>query len=105
MTTEQERTDRGKQSDNRKLRTALNDAYAALEAEKYTNSAVAFTFEEAVDLQLQRLVGPGSRIRPSQRERVDKIELELVQAVEQIKQIPPEKFLRSTDLDVNTRET
>lgn len=105
MSTERDRAERKQQSENLKFRSALNNGYAVLEGEKYTNSVIAFTFEEAVDLQIQRLEGPGSRIRPTEIERVDKIEAELLQAVEQVKEIPPEVFMnRRPDKDVNQEE-
>lgn len=87
------------------MREALNKGYAVLEAEKYTNTAAAFTFEEAVDQQIQRLEESGSRIRPTPLERVEKIEQELKQAVESITAIPPEEFIKTIrGRDVNTEE-
>jgi hypothetical protein len=102
---EQKAQERQQQRDNIKLREALNKSYAVLEAEKYTQTALAFTFEEAVTQQLQRLEQSGSRIRPSPLERVEKIEKELLQAVETITAIPPEEFIRQIrGRDVNTEE-
>lgn len=87
------------------MRRALNDSYAVLEATKYTTTAIAFSFEEAMAQQIERIEGQGSRIRPSELERVDRIEKSLLQAVEEIKQIPPEEFAaRIRGRDVNTDE-
>ena len=104
-TNDQELQEQKQQRDNIKLRTALNASYAVLEGSKYTNSVLAFSFEEAVDQQIQRLEGPGTSLRPAEIERVDQIEQQLLKAVEEIKQIPPELFLsRLQSRDVNTDE-
>lgn len=103
MAKSDESQERKQQQHNVQLRTALNDAYAALEGAKYTSTSIAFCFEEAVSLQLQRIEGPGSRIRPSELERVERTEQGLLRAVEQIKSIPPEAFLaKASNRDVNT---
>ena len=102
---EKARQEKEQQDKNLKMREALNNGYAALEGEKYTSSVLAFTFEEAVSQQIDRLEGAGSVIRPSAAERVDTVEAELLAAVEQIKQIPPEAFLiRNKARDVNSDE-
>jgi hypothetical protein len=104
-TNDQELQEQKQQRDNLKLRTALNTSYAALEGAKYTNSVLAFSFEEAVDQQIQRIEGPGTSLRPSELERVDRVEQQLLKAVEEIKQVPPEFFLsRLQGRDVNTDE-
>lgn len=105
MSTEAERQEKEQQRDNLKQRAALNNAYAVIEGTKYTTSALAFTFEEAVDLQIERISGTGTRIRPSELDRVDTVEAELLQAVEQIKAIPPEAFIaKIRGRDVNSEE-
>lgn len=84
-------------------RRAVNNAYAALEGEKNIQSFSAFTFEDAVDLQIEAIEGKGTQIRPNQLERVDRVEKELVNAVEKLKQVPPEAFLdKDENRDVNT---
>jgi hypothetical protein len=84
-------------------RRAVNNAYAALEGEKNVLTFSAFTFEDAVDLQIERIEGEGTRIRPNELERVDHIEQGLLRAVEELKQVPPEQFLKKDeDRDVNT---
>lgn len=87
------------------MRTALNNGYAVLEGSKYTQTAIAFSFEEAVAQQIERITGTGSRIRPSELDRVDNVEQSLLQAVAEIKEIPPEEFsARIKGRDVNTDE-
>ena len=84
-------------------RRALNNAYAALEGQRTVMTFQAFTFEDAVDLQIERIEGKGSRLRPNELERVDRIEQELLKAVAALKEVPPEEFLDADpDRDVNT---
>lgn len=100
---EQQGQERQQLSRNRKLRDALNNAFAAVESDRYTTTAVSFSFEEAVDQQIQRIERGGSKIRPNELERVDAVEQNIIRAVEQIKQVPPEFFLaRDPRRDVNT---
>ena len=105
MSTVEERQEQAQQRDNLKQRAALNNAYATLEGTKYTTSTLAFTFEEAVYLQVVRIEGAGTRVRPSELERVGIIEAELLQAVEQVKATPPEAFIaKIRGRDVNSEE-
>ena len=84
-------------------RRAVNNAYAALEGEKNVLSFSAFTFEDAVDLQIERIEGEGTQLRPNELERVDNIEQNLLKAVQELKEVPPEQFLeKNEDTDVNT---
>lgn len=93
------------QDRNLKERIALNNAYGALLGQQSVQSFAAFTFEEAVDAQIERIEGAGTQKRPNLLERVDKIERELLQAISVIKQMPPEQFLKpDAERDVNTDE-
>lgn len=95
-----------KQQDQLKLRIALNDAYAALEGQKSVQSFLAFTFEEAISNQIDRLTGTSTRLRPNELDRVNNIQQTLTNAIAQIKQTPPEDFLEPNQgRDVNTPAT
>lgn len=87
-------------------RRAINNAYASLLGEQNIQTFLAFTFEDAVDLQIERIEGDTEgQLRPNLLERVDRIEGELLKAVELLKQIPPEQFLEpDEEQDVNTEE-
>lgn len=86
-------------------REAVNNAYAALSAQQYTQSALAFTFEEALDAQIDRIEGKSTALRPNQMERVDRIENDILKSVEDLKLIPPEKIVEpDPEEDVNTDE-
>lgn len=104
MATQQEKDQDAKdQSQSISQREALNNAYAALLGQQNVQSFTAFTFEEALDAQIERIEGAGTQLRPNLLGRVDRIEQRLLQAVEQLKQVPPEMF-RDKDAagDVNT---
>lgn len=57
-------------------------------------------------MQIERIEGDTEgQLRPNLLERVDRIEGELLKAVELIKTLPPEQFLEpNEDKDVNTPE-
>lgn len=89
-----------------KQRRAFENAYAALLGQQNINSFAAFTFEEAVDQQIERIEGKGTTIRPNLLVRVDRIESQLLQAVEEMRKVPPDQFIeRKPEEDVNTDET
>jgi hypothetical protein len=95
--------ERKKQADQMKMRRALDDAYGALEGQKNIQSFTAFTFEEALDNQIERISGTSSRLRPNELDRVSKVRENLTEAITAIKKAPPESFLPvSSTRDVNT---
>lgn len=106
MASKQEQSEeRRKQSAQMKMRRVLDDAYGALEGQKCTQSFLAFSFEEALNNQIERLSGTSTRLRPNELERVTRVRDSLREAVAAIKQVPPEAFLATTsERDVNTVE-
>lgn len=93
------------QNRNTRLREALSEAYAALQAEKTTQSFSAFTFEEALDSQIERIEGAGTQLRPNELVRVSRILNGVVESVKQIRVLPPESFAKpKEDEDVNAPE-
>lgn len=95
--------EREKQAAQMKLRRALDDAYGSLEGQRTTQSFLAFSFEEAMSNQIERISGASSRLRPNELDRVERIRSNLVTAVEAIKKIPPEAFMATVDgRDVNS---
>jgi len=103
MAQDQDNEEKSLQQFNLNQRRAINNAYAALEGQKNINSFSAFTFEDAMDLQIERIEGTGSKLRPNELERVDNIEQEMIKAVAELKDVPPEQFLKpDEDRDVNT---
>lgn len=104
MATEEEKgQSQAAQAKNLKEREALGKAYAALVAQESIQSWTAFTFEEAMDRQIEAIEGASTQKRPNQLERVDRIEQEAISAIARIRELPPEQFLEpSEDNDVNT---
>jgi hypothetical protein len=94
------------QSLNLSQRRAINNAYAALISDQNTQTFAAFTFEDALDLQIERIEGnSGGKQRPNLLERTARIEGQLLKAVEQLKKVDPEQFLEPDERgDVNTPE-
>lgn len=91
------------QSRNIREREALSNAYGALVGQQNIQGWLAFTVEEALDAQIERIEGKSSQKRPNELERVDKIEQETLSAIRALRDTPPEQFLESnTDQDVNT---
>lgn len=88
------------------LRRSLSHAYAALLSDQVSQSFAAFTLEEALDAQIERIEGKATALRPNLLDRIKRIQDETVQAVAQIKPMEPERFVQADpDTDVNTSET
>lgn len=88
---------------NLELRRVLNQSIGAVLGRQTTESFYALTYEELADKQIERIEGKGTSTRPNELERVNKIESDLLNAVAQIRNIPPENFLLSDPArDVNT---
>lgn len=77
---------------NIEQRQALSNAYAKLEADRFTEGVQSFTFEEAATRQLENIVSKGSKLRLSLRGRAERIKNELDSAIETIKQIDLEQL-------------
>lgn len=91
------------QSRNTRLREALSNAYSALLGDQSVKSFSAFTFEEALNNQIERIEGSGTQLRPNLLARVDRVENSMLQAIEQLKALPPEMFREANQTtDVNT---
>lgn len=92
------------QSQNLAIREHLNDAYAAVEGQKAVQSFAAFTFEDALDLQIERISGADTDMRPNELHRVDRVESNVLAAVAKVKALPANAFVEPRDeRDVNTR--
>ena len=86
-----------------RLRRMLSNGYAALLGAQTTQDFSRFTFEEAMDRQIERIEGKGTSLRPNLLDQVAKIKSELVNAVRQIKEMPPESFRDPEDDDVDKK--
>jgi hypothetical protein len=91
------------QSQNLAIREHLNDAYAAVEGQKTVQSFAAFTFEDALDQQIERIEGADTVLRPNKLHRIDKIESNVLSAVAKIRALPPDAFAEPDDArDINS---
>jgi hypothetical protein len=91
------------QAQNINIRTALSDAYSAVESYKTVQTFNAITFEELLDQQITRITGPDTDSRPSELTRVQSVLSNLQQAVTQIKAMPADAFSNANAArDVNT---
>lgn len=100
---DQENLDAEIQVQNIQQRRGLQNAYASLLGDQTVQSFAAFTLEEAVDARIEKIEGSPMALRSNELERVSQIEGALLQAVAQIRDIPPEKFKEIPEDDrVNT---
>jgi hypothetical protein len=89
---------------NTELRTTLSDASAALRGEQNVQAFNAYTFDEALKAQKDRINGPGTLTRPNMLDKVDQLLASVTSAINQIKNMPPEAFKmdKNEGTDVNT---
>lgn len=88
---------------NFELRRILNNAYAFVAGRRTSQTFAATTYEELAKDQIKRIDGSGTDIRPSELQRIEKLKNEMIDLVEQVQDIPPERFLLSDSRqDVNT---
>ncbi len=80
-------------------RRAVNNAYGSLQGQSIADTFAAFTFEEAADAQIERIEGTDTQQHPNLLNRTENVKQNLLKAIEQLKEVPPEKFL-----DVNLRD-
>lgn len=85
------------------LRQAVSSAYAFVKGRESVQSFAAFTFEDAMDAQIEAIQGDDTQARPNQLHRIDKIENDIVSAAMKIKGLPDQAFVNpDPSSDVNT---
>lgn len=93
----------GSEDEKVELRRVINDAYAFVLGRQATQAFGAVTYEELADQQIERIEGKGTVLRPNELARIDRVEHDLKNMIQQIRDIPPERFVLSNpDRDVNT---
>lgn len=105
MSEAEEKNDSSKrQNENIAIRRALSDAYAFVEGQKLVQSFSSLTFEELLDQQIERIEGVSTVTRPNEIERISRIEVDVVAAVQKIKQLPDDAFRKTENTNnVNTK--
>lgn len=102
-TTKQQQSEQDdKQDETIRQRIALSNAYASLLGEQTNQTFSAFTFEDALQLQIDQIEGTGTEAHPNLLGRVDRIKSQMLQAVEQISKVDPSKFQKIDGQGVNT---
>lgn len=101
---EEEKADAAQtQMRNAELRRDLQNVYASILGDQTNKGFAAFTFEEALDAQIERIEGESTQTRPNELDRVSRIESRAVQAIEKLKTLRPEEFKDpDPDDDVNS---
>lgn len=90
-----------KQADQ--LREDLGNANVYVEAQKLTQTASAFTIEDALDGFIERMSGKPP-LRPNALERIAKLKSNLDAAIAKTKSISPESFVKANaETNVNTK--
>ncbi len=88
---------------NLEIRRSLASAYGFVQGQQSVQSFAALTLEELYDQQIERIEGADSENRPNELHRVDKLEQDLLRAVEKIKSLPANAFIEHNEsTDVNT---
>jgi len=86
-----------------RLRRQFSEAYAALLGTQTARDFSRYTFEEALDQQIERIEGAGTSLRPNLLDRIEKIKQNVISAVRQTKEMPPESFREPEEDDVDKR--
>lgn len=98
-----ENAEKNGQALNLDLRRAVNNAYAFVKGREAVQSFASYTFEDALDQQIERIEGASTSTRLNELDRLTKIETDILQAVSKIKALPPEAFSDpDPEVDVNT---
>jgi hypothetical protein len=91
------------QQQNINIRVALSDAYAAVQGDQTNQTFNSISFEELAQAQITLINGPDTPARPNALDSVQSVLSNLMQAVTQIMNAPPEQFLEpDSSRDVNT---
>jgi hypothetical protein len=91
------------QKQNQDIRVALSNAYAAVQGDQQNQTFNSISFEELCQQQITAINGPDTQSRPNQLDAVKAVANDLMNAVTQIMNAPPEQFLEPDDSrDVNT---
>ncbi len=83
-------------------RRVLSDINNNLEAQKAAKSFQAVTFEELFEQQVLAIEGGGTDLRPSQKDKVARLDEDMKKLVARLKDTPENEFEQPSDMDVNT---
>lgn len=100
--TKAQNQDDASQDETIRQRLEISNGYAALLGEQTNQTFAAFTFEEALDQQIEAIQGAGTDAHPNQLGRVARIKAQLIGSVDQVLKLDPSQFNKLTDQTVNT---
>ena len=84
VTKEEKSQEEAETGQTQKIREALNNAYAFVLGQQSVRSFAAYTFEDALDAQIERIEGASTEIRPNELERIERIRSKVIAAAEQV---------------------
>lgn len=87
---------------NADIRRVMADINNNLEAKKATETFQAVTFEELFEKQLTSIQGGGTDLRPSKQDKVARLEQDIENVVQQLKELPETAFDQPDEKNVNT---
>jgi len=67
-----------------RIRRALNDTYLFVRGQQTVRSFEAFTFEDALDQQIEEVEGAGTSLRPNKHDRVLRIYQKILAAADDV---------------------
>ena len=73
-------------------RRALNDAYASILAERAVQSFANYTFEDALDDQIERIEGADTKLKPNLLNRVTRVYEEVKKTADELRGLPASAF-------------
>lgn len=74
------------------LRRSVASAYAFVKGREAVQSFSSYTFEDALDAQIERIEGKGTDLRPNALHRVERIKNDIISAATKIRSLPPQFF-------------
>jgi len=86
-----------------KFRTIVSDVVGEIRSEEVSRSFAALSLEELVDQHIDRMTESTSQTRPPRLSRVKQVYNQLVENIEEMKEMDPEEFdARNPADEVNT---
>lgn len=84
---------------NLKMRELIGSAYAFVRGRQYAETVANLTYEELLDAAIDKIEGLKGRsdVRGTKLDRIEKIKADISQAVDTVKQQPPNKWQLQND--------
>lgn len=99
MATKEEKQAETKRRTNQ--RRSLNDAYASILGERAIQTFSNYTFEDALDQQIERIEGADTKLRPNLLNKVTQVYEGVKKTVEELKSLDDSEFSSPVTSDEN----